>query len=169
MYHLLTGHNPSEPPYEMYPITYWDPNLSSGLEKIVAKCTQPNPEDRFQTAKELMEALKSYDDLDTPMIQKYRKILSIFILLLIVAVGCGGIACTTHVYAKTKQQQEWINRGKLLQEETDTVERGRIYDAIVQELDEIDKVSDSNVQASVEEIKQLLEQLESLEEKEGRE
>lgn len=40
MYHLLTGHNPSEPPYEMYPITYWNPSLSSGLEGIIQKCTQ---------------------------------------------------------------------------------------------------------------------------------
>ena len=39
MYHLLTGHNPSQPPYEMYPITHWKPELSSGLEKIVQKCT----------------------------------------------------------------------------------------------------------------------------------
>lgn len=56
MYHLLTGHNPSEPPYEMYPITYWDASLSSGLEGIILKCTQKNPEDRYQTAEELMYA-----------------------------------------------------------------------------------------------------------------
>ena len=48
MYHLLTGHNPSEPPYEMYPITYWDASLSSGLEGIILKCTQKNPEDSLR-------------------------------------------------------------------------------------------------------------------------
>ena len=37
MYHLLTGHNPSLPPYEMYPIRRWNPALSSGLEEIVLK------------------------------------------------------------------------------------------------------------------------------------
>lgn len=49
MYHLLTGHNPSLPPYEMYPIRRWNPALSSGLEEIVLKCTQRNPNDRYQS------------------------------------------------------------------------------------------------------------------------
>ena len=40
MYHLLTGHNPSLPPYEMYPIRRWNPALSSGLEKIGDDCYQ---------------------------------------------------------------------------------------------------------------------------------
>lgn len=32
MYHLVTGRSPAEPPYEMKPIRWWDPTLSSGLE-----------------------------------------------------------------------------------------------------------------------------------------
>ena len=35
LYHLVTGHNPSEPPYELYPITRWNPKLSTGLERII--------------------------------------------------------------------------------------------------------------------------------------
>lgn len=42
LYHLLTGQNPCEPPYEIYPIRYWNPQLSSGLEAIIQKCTQLN-------------------------------------------------------------------------------------------------------------------------------
>lgn len=34
LYHLLTGHNPCMPPYEIYPIRHWNPQLSSGLEEI---------------------------------------------------------------------------------------------------------------------------------------
>ena len=64
MYHLLTGHNPSLPPYEMYPIRRWNPALSSGLEKIVLKCTQRNPNDRYQNCAELMYALEHYGELD---------------------------------------------------------------------------------------------------------
>ena len=48
LYHLLTGQNPCEPPYEIYPIRYWNPQLSSGLEAIIQKCTQLNPEDHVQ-------------------------------------------------------------------------------------------------------------------------
>lgn len=53
MYHLVTGHNPATPPYEMYPIRQWNPMLSSGLEEIILKCTQRNPEDRYQSCAEL--------------------------------------------------------------------------------------------------------------------
>ena len=53
LYHLVTGHNPSEPPYEIYPITKWDPGLSTGLERIIQKCTHKNPQDRYQTAAQL--------------------------------------------------------------------------------------------------------------------
>ncbi len=64
LYHLLTGHNPSEPPYEMYPIRYWNPELSSGLEEIILKCTQKNPDDRYQSCAELLYALEHYNELD---------------------------------------------------------------------------------------------------------
>lgn len=40
MYHLLTGHNPAKPPYEMYPVRYWNAKLSSGLEYIIEKCVK---------------------------------------------------------------------------------------------------------------------------------
>ena len=69
MYHLLTGHNPSEPPYEIYPIRHWNPALSSGLEEIILRCTQQNPSDRFQSCAELMYALDHYSELD----YDYRK------------------------------------------------------------------------------------------------
>ena len=64
LYHLLTGHNPSEPPYEMYPIRYWNPELSSGLEEIILKCTQKNPDDRYQNCGGLLYALEHYNELD---------------------------------------------------------------------------------------------------------
>lgn len=70
LYHLITGHNPCLPPYEMYPIRQWNPNLSSGLEEIVWKCTQKNPNDRYQSCAELMYALEHYGELD----QEYKKI-----------------------------------------------------------------------------------------------
>lgn len=70
LYHLLTGHNPCLPPYEMYPIRQWNPNLSSGLEQIIQKCTQKNPNDRYQSCAELMYALEHYDELD----YEYKKV-----------------------------------------------------------------------------------------------
>lgn len=64
LYQALTGQTPSEPPYEFYPIRYWDSSLSGGLEKIIAKCVKPNPQDRYQTCAQLYYALNHYEEED---------------------------------------------------------------------------------------------------------
>lgn len=64
MYHLVTGHNPGEPPYQMYPIRKWNQDLSSGLEEIILKCTRENPDERYQSCAELMYDLEHYNELD---------------------------------------------------------------------------------------------------------
>lgn len=69
LYHLVTGCNPSEPPYEIKPIREINPSLSSGLERIIQKCTQRNPDDRYQSTAELMYALEHYEEID----EEYRK------------------------------------------------------------------------------------------------
>lgn len=79
LYHLLTGQNPAEPPYELYPIRQWNPSFSSGLEYIVQKCTQLNPDDRYQNCDELMYALEHYDEMDENYRKKEKKKLTGFI------------------------------------------------------------------------------------------
>lgn len=54
MYHLLTGISPNEPPYEFKPLKQLDSSFSEGIEHIVAKCVQNNPEMRYQSAEELL-------------------------------------------------------------------------------------------------------------------
>lgn len=78
LYHLLTGRNPSEPPYEILPIRQVNPALSGGLEKIIARCTQRDPEDRYQSAAELMYALEHYNEMDDIYRKKQKKKLSVF-------------------------------------------------------------------------------------------
>lgn len=94
MYHLLTGHNPSLPPYEMYPIRKWNPSLSTGLEKIVLKCTQRNPADRYQSCAELMYALEHYTELDTEYRRKeglkWKSFVAACSLTVVSLVGCLG-------------------------------------------------------------------------------
>lgn len=94
MYHLLTGHNPSLPPYEMYPIRQWNPSLSSGLEAIVTKCTQRNPNDRYQSCAELMYALEHYDELDIEYRKQQKRKWGTFLaacsLTAVSLIGCLG-------------------------------------------------------------------------------
>ena len=96
MYHLVTGHNPATPPYEMYPIRQWNPMLSSGLEEIILKCTQRNPEDRYQYCAELLYALDHYRDLDieNKKVQsfKWKTFLASFIMTIVMLVGTIGFS-----------------------------------------------------------------------------
>jgi len=43
-----------------------NPNLPQGLEYIISKCTQPNPEERYQTCYDLMDDMDNYLDLPKP-------------------------------------------------------------------------------------------------------
>ncbi|MBO1511347.1 protein kinase domain-containing protein [Metabacillus bambusae] len=58
LYYLVTALSPNNQPYEMVPIRKINPNLSRGLEKIILKCTKQNPDERYQSCKELMNDLK---------------------------------------------------------------------------------------------------------------
>ncbi|MCL2488652.1 MAG: protein kinase [Oscillospiraceae bacterium] len=57
LYHLVTGQDPRLPPYRIQPIREIDPSLSKKLERVLQKCTQPDPEDRYQSAAELLREL----------------------------------------------------------------------------------------------------------------
>ena len=98
LYHLLTGQNPCEPPYEIYPIRYWNPQLSSGLEAIIQKCTQLNPEDRYQSCAEMLYALDHYDEMDEGYRRKQKRKRNVFfatsgaaVLFLIIGCLCTGM------------------------------------------------------------------------------
>lgn len=92
LYHLLTGHSPAEPPYEIKPLSYWNPGYAgSGLEKLILKCCQIDPDQRYQTCGELMYALENVhleDDLaKKSRNRKWWAFLSSAIVCM-VALGC---------------------------------------------------------------------------------
>lgn len=65
LYHLLTGHSPAEPPYEIKPLGYWNPQyIGTGIEKVILKCCQQDPDARYQNCAELMYALEHVKDED---------------------------------------------------------------------------------------------------------
>lgn len=95
LYHLVTGKNPCEPPYEIYPIRYWNPNLSSGLESIILKCTQLNPEDRYASCAELLYAMEHYEAADDAYRKRQEQKVGTLVVMLVLSVlslvvGIGG-------------------------------------------------------------------------------
>lgn len=74
MYYMLTGLNPSQIPKErLKPIREIDSSISMGIDAIVTKCCQENPDDRYQSCEELMYALQNYKSLDTQYIEDIKK------------------------------------------------------------------------------------------------
>lgn len=75
LYHLITGRSPAEPPYEIKPLSYWIPSYAdSGLEAIINKCCQQDPESRYQSCAELRYDLEHVDELDAPVRRRrFRK------------------------------------------------------------------------------------------------
>lgn len=107
LYHLVTGQNPSEPPYEMYPIRMWNSALSSGLEAIITKCTQLNPMDRYQNCEELMYALKHYNEMDETYRSRQKKKLRLFIAGASVSVALLVSGITFNVLATVENDKNY--------------------------------------------------------------
>ncbi|MEI8120427.1 MAG: serine/threonine-protein kinase [bacterium] len=61
---------------EITPPNSWNVEVDPALEKIVYKCLKPKPEDRYPTAKELLEALESWKKPSPSKIIKPAKTVS---------------------------------------------------------------------------------------------
>lgn len=106
LYHLLTGHNPCMPPYELQPIRNIIPEASEGIEEIIKKCTRPNPKERFQSCEELLYALKHYEEYDAKYKKVQRQRLAYFLISLsLTLVFIGGA-----FYAKEKSGKVSYNQ-----------------------------------------------------------
>lgn len=107
LYHLVTGKNPCEPPYEIKPIREVNPSLSSGFERIILRCTQRDPNDRYQSAAELMYALEHYEEIDDIYRRKQKKKLNTFIASATLAAMFGLISIGAHFMAEHKKGENY--------------------------------------------------------------
>ena len=132
LYHLVTGMNPCEPPYEIKPIRQINPSLSEGLERIILKCTQRDPNDRYQSAAELMYALEHYEEYDHIYRQKQQRKLATFITTTALSLVMAGVAVWGHSQALKKNSE---NYDIILSEAAEVQD---YYDAILTEPGRVD-------------------------------
>ncbi|MBQ2116822.1 MAG: serine/threonine protein kinase [Lachnospiraceae bacterium] len=131
LYQLLTGHNPSDPPYDIYPITYWRPELSTGLEKIILKCVQKDPKDRYQSAGELIYDLQHYRDFDNAALTKYRRRFAMFVTCVSLSVLCCISGILLKYVADKKQISKYNEIIQMANRTTSSEEAASLYmDAI---------------------------------------
>lgn len=148
LYHLVTGHNPSEAPYEMYPITQWDPFLSTGLESIILRCTRQSPDERYQNCEELMFALEHYRELDVEYKKQQNRKLAVFVGSVLLTLVFGALtfwADFQYKKAVTSNYEYYMQRAQSeLQEEEAIAQyknaihvdpvRGEAYQKLLEEI-----------------------------------
>ena len=122
MYHLLTGKSPNEPPYEFLPLRELNQEFSEGIEYIVNKCIQNNPELRYQTVEDLIYDLDNiylfngvYRDWKKK--QKTKTILKAVMLAGFAVMTIGGI----YVMELEKQEKyyDYVAEGTAFMENND--------------------------------------------------
>lgn len=107
LYHLVTGRNPCDPPYEILPIREVNPALSSGLERIIQKCTQRNPDDRYQSCAELMYALENYEKIDDAYRKKQKRKLGLFLASAGLTLAFGAASLWGYLSGEQKKTENY--------------------------------------------------------------
>lgn len=109
LYHLVTGQRPDAAPYVIRPIREINPGLSEGFERIILKCMQRNPADRYQNCAELMYALEHYEQFDSYYRSKQKRKMGIFLLSLVLTVGCFSSFIWGYSKARAKKTENYQN------------------------------------------------------------
>lgn len=86
LYYLVTGVAPSKPPHGVGLVRKINPMLTEGLDYIIAKCTQDNPDDRYQNCMELKADLEDIEHLTGGYRRIMSRKLASFIVCLTLAV-----------------------------------------------------------------------------------
>ncbi len=113
LYQLVTGRDPGEDPYGMYPIRHWNHELSAGLEEILEKCTQRDPNARFQSCQELLYALEHYEEMALCWRRKQKRRLSLFSVTALVSLLCffgAFYARYREMYLEKDTYQAWMEQ-----------------------------------------------------------
>lgn len=127
MYHLLTGYSPAKVSYEKVPIRQINENLSAGLEKIIEKCMQRNPADRYQTAAELMYALEHYEEMDDSYRKRQKMKLISFICLAVLIVMFSVMGHAFHYSAVRTSDHIYQSMLDEAEKTTDYAEKIQFY------------------------------------------
>ena len=103
LHHLITGRNPSATPFNFPKITQCRPTLVDevnredmnkllGLEMIIEKCTQYEPEDRYESCLEMLYDLEHIEELSLPYRKKLKRKLTGFGVCAGAALLCGAVS-----------------------------------------------------------------------------
>ena len=119
LYHLFSGIRPDPDARQGAPIQI--PSVSPAVAAIIQKAMAPDPDQRYQTAQEMLDAFKRLHDNDPRTIRHKRQV-KIASVLLAVAFLTGGICTFAGLRQMEQEQAEAAEIARLAEEEARAAE-----------------------------------------------
>lgn len=122
MFQMVTGLDPCLATTEIKPVRQINPALSEGIETIIQKCVQQNPDKRYQSCVELMYDLEHISEIGAGYRKKQKKKLKIFITaavttLLFLIMGIIGTVMRIHTNNLDYEQNlQWAEKASSTEE-----------------------------------------------------
>lgn len=131
LYHLLTGKSPAEEPYVMFPIRQINASFSPGLEKIISKATQQNPDKRYTSCAEMLYELEHYRTADDAHRKKLKQTWHVFVGVCAATLFCLGMGIFGVGMAEASKSQDYDLQIQLAGRASDESQASKYYlDAI---------------------------------------
>lgn len=107
LYHLLTGIDPCKYVISNRSVRAVNPALSPGLDAIIIKCTEPQPEDRYQSCAELLYALEHHNEMGEIYRKKQKRKLISFFATSVLTIALAGTSVFGYVSAQNKKSENY--------------------------------------------------------------
>lgn len=156
LYHLLTGKDPTRPPYDILPIRQINPNLSPALEDIIIKCTQRDPDKRFQSAAEMLYALEQIPLVDGGVRKKMMIRLGAFVASAVLAVALDVTSMVSLNAAQSKLSENYDHQLQAAQTMQDYQEAIRLDPTRVEAYEKLNDFVEADAVLTEEEGRELL-------------
>lgn len=114
LYHLFSGVRPAQDARNVMPIHV--PGVSPAVSAIIRKAMAPDPDERYQTAREMLDAFEHLHDNDPRTIRHKRRIKVVAALLAAVFLA-GGICTFSGLRQMERAQAEAAEAARLAEEE----------------------------------------------------
>ncbi len=107
LYHLLTGIDPCKNLITDRSVRSVNPSLSPGLDAIILKCTEAQPDDRYQSCAELLYALDHHNEMGDLYRKKQKKKLGSFISTVVLTIVFAIVSVFGFYSAEGKKSENY--------------------------------------------------------------
>lgn len=106
LYHLVTGRTKKDD--VLRPIRYWNQTLPEGLEYIISKCTEDEPDNRYQSCEELLYDLENINKLTKGYKNQLMRKLTVFLMPAVLTLALSTTSVLGYQGMKNEQFQDYM-------------------------------------------------------------